>query len=301
MDLLTFNACGELDTEVFARGDLGGVPFIDKKATLFRTGTHKGRKYEVSDIDKIVEQFYEPPTELDWTVPMQVDHSSSARDTTGNVRKLWREGERLMGRARYIGQQAIDNVESGVWRKLSVGLRPNLSLHHVAVTPHPYVLDAQNHNEEGQTMSADPTQTQTPPAPAQAAQPDLSAQFSEQLTKLEQQFAERTKALEAKVQAQQTVIDGQAQVMRFAALAAQVDTFSEQGRTVPVMREAELALLKTFSDEQLKLYGDLKAVSPAYVDFATHSLVDHRKPGAQFSQEDCDAEVALLRKERGHE
>ncbi len=50
-----------------------------KKARLFYVGTHKGRDYSADDLKKVTDSFEE--------VPLQLDHSKSARDTVGIVRK----------------------------------------------------------------------------------------------------------------------------------------------------------------------------------------------------------------------
>jgi len=54
-----------------------------KKARLFYVGTHKGRPYSADDLKKVADSFEE--------VPLQLDHSKSARDTVGIVRKTWLE------------------------------------------------------------------------------------------------------------------------------------------------------------------------------------------------------------------
>lgn len=281
-DIIHFDG-GEV-CEEFAEGVLStGVPYLDKTAaTLFRVGKHKGRLYTEADLDKIAASF-SAPTGDDWSVPVQVDHSDSARDTAGHVRSVYREGNLLKGAIRIVGSDAIDRVKGGTYRKLSVGLRPNLSLHHVAITPHPYITDAQLYNEEDKPVADKPTdipkaEPAAPPTPAAPA-----TQTFKSVEQLEAEFSEKTKAYEARQAAMEARLKAQEDVIRFGELTSKVDTFSASGKTVAVMRDAELALLKTFSDDQLKLYEALKAKQPTIADFSVLGFQESAKPGDDTS------------------
>ena len=62
-------------------------------------------------------------------------------------------------------------------------------------------------------------------------------------------------------------IESSEKIIRFQKLTRRIETYGKQGKSVPAMDEAELALLESFSDEQLELYDKLKEASPKYVDF----------------------------------
>ena len=109
-----------------------GIPWIETDATLFYEGQHREGEdpWTAADLDRMDEQFEEPTGDLDWSVPIQLDHSDSARDTKGHLRKTWRskvtvngeEREGLKGRLRYVGEEAVYNVKAGLWRKLSLAI-----------------------------------------------------------------------------------------------------------------------------------------------------------------------------------
>lgn len=279
MEILKFDCIGDM-VEEFSEGMLPtGIPYIDKpNAMLFKTGYHKGRLYTESDLDKMVSQFAAPQGDFDWSVPVQVDHSDSARDTAGHVRSVFREGTRLKGTLRIVGAGAVDCVKAGTYKKLSPGIRSNMSLHHIAITPHPYITDAQLYNEEEKPVADKPTDI---PKAEPAATP--ATQNFKSVEQLEAEFSEKTKAYEAKQAAMEARLKAQEDVIRFGELTSKVDTFSASGKTVAVMRDAELALLKTFSDDQLKLYEELKAKQPKIADFSVLGFQESAKPGDDTS------------------
>lgn len=316
MKITTFEAAGSCADE-FAEGVLAtGVPYIDKDAVLFQAGTYQGRRFDRADLDKMARSFSAPTGETDWTVPVQIDHSDSARDTVGHVREVRREDDRLVGKLRFVGADAIEKVKGGLWKRLSQGIRADLSLHHVAVTPHPRVLSAklfqekvfQEKESEDQNMPTEPAtkpdakpeakpETQAPEKPPEAPTTATTAAAAtfKSVEQLEAQFAEKTSKLEAMLAAQQKTLDKQAEVIRFADLASKIDTFSEAGKTAPCMRDAELALLKTFSDEQLALYVALKDKQPSIIDFSIRGSQDSSKPGDGSEDDQAKAE-ALAKK-----
>jgi len=134
------------DEEVVINYMTGGIPYIDKRATLFVKGNQKGYDYTEQDLQDIVDAFVPPTTDdpLDWTIPIQTDHSDSAWATVGHHRKLWHDGEKLHGILRFVGAEAVGRVMSGLWKKLSVGLflKPKVQLRETTVTPFPYVTEA---------------------------------------------------------------------------------------------------------------------------------------------------------------
>lgn len=272
---------GELDQTFSEEGQLPeGEPYIDKPATIFRAGFWKGKNYTTADLDRAVEQFREPKTPTDWDIPVQVDHEpASSTRTCGWVRSLHRDGNLLRATLRFSGAEAVSAVRGARYKKCSSGFRANGAVHHVAVTPYPYVLGSQ-FNEEVNPMATTPTIPVPPPDT-----PDPVKTFADMEARLEAQFAERTTKMQEQFNGQlagmQSKMDAQEKVLRFAEMAAAVDTFSESAKIAPVARAAELDLVKTFSDEQLDLWKKAKEAAPSYVDFGVHNTAMFTEPGGQ--------------------
>ena len=290
---ITFDDAEILDDgETFAEGTIGEIagfttPWIEKPARLFRAGVHRGKSYTEADLDTMASSVTAPKTDRDWAVPVQLDHSESARDTVGNVRRAWREGSILKGVLRFVGAEAVEKSRNGTWKRLSVGLRPNLSLREVSVTPFPFFPDTETFKED--IMEKETTKTEAAP------QADKGDVFAERLAEMERQFAERTAKLEADAVESRKMIDAQQQLIRFTELTALVDKFSETGKTVPVMRDAELAFVKTLSEEQVALFSALKATQPKFIDLTQKGYVEFKKaPHADASMEDAEDEAEKL-------
>lgn len=159
-------------------GAAGAVRWVDVPARLFVAGTHRGRTYTTADLDQLVSTFRPPQTDLgDWDVPVQVDHSDSARDTLGHVRSVRRVGSELHGVLRFVGEEAIRPVEERRYRKLSVSIRlgPQKRLKEASVTPFPHVTQAELFKREGNTM--------------RESIASLQAEFDRKTKELEERFA----------------------------------------------------------------------------------------------------------------
>ena len=283
MPIITFDSTGEVADE-FAEGSINGRPYLDKKALLFRTGRHKGKNYTEADLDRTVSSFAAPQSETDWSVPLQIDHSPSAANTRGHVREVFREGKTLRGSVRFVGAEAVENAKNGNWKKLSVGLREDFSLHHVAICPHPFITDAQVFEEESE-------------APNMPDEKPDTQKFTDLEAKL-QEFEEKTAKMQARMDEQNTVIEKQATVLKFNEVSKRIDQFCEDGKTVPAMRTAELKLMETFSDEQMALYEAVKTVQPKVIEFAVlGTQVSQRAPRQAKEELDPVAEAKKLHEE----
>ncbi len=62
---------------------------------MFYTGTHRGKTGTEADLHTMVKNFSAPKGDRDWEAPVQLDHSESARDMVGNIRRVWRAIQRL--------------------------------------------------------------------------------------------------------------------------------------------------------------------------------------------------------------
>jgi len=110
----------------FAEGDAPatdpGVPRLLKEAEVLRPGTYvdmSGKRVTFTEADL---QAYAASFNAQDPPPIQLDHSKSARDTQGYVRRLAVVDGRLMALAEFLGSYAVDNVRAGLWKKLSGGL-----------------------------------------------------------------------------------------------------------------------------------------------------------------------------------
>ncbi|MEH7508143.1 DUF2213 domain-containing protein [Priestia megaterium] len=86
-----------------------------KVGVMFSTGTHRGVEYTREDIQQLAESF-----DSEDFVPVQIDHSESARDTVGYIREVYAEGNNLMGKLEIIDEEAQQRIDKGLMKKLSV-------------------------------------------------------------------------------------------------------------------------------------------------------------------------------------
>lgn len=273
-ELLHFN---NLDVAISPEGRTEGVlpdgqPWIEVNARGFYVGTHRGREYKESDLDSMVDTFSEPLNDEDWDVPVQLDHSDSSRDTVGSARRVWRSGGDLGARLRFVGEAEVKAVRAAKYRKISISVfrftdddgNVTYKIREFSVTPFPELEGATIYQKE--TPMSDKPKAPAP-APSQehfsADHPALvqmraewEAQRRAEREEFDRKLAERDKRIESSEK-----------IIRFQKLTRRIETYGKQGKSVPAMDEAELALLESFSDEQLELYDKLKEASPKYVDF----------------------------------
>lgn len=278
-EILQFSAVGSFsdDESKWVEGTMSktGDPWLEQPALLFYTGTHKGKPWTKGDLKKMDEQFTPPRGELDWSVPGQLDHSESARDTTGHLRKTWLEkgGDELWGTVRHVGAEAVQKAKNGLWRKLSLGVYgASRRIREYSITPFPHLTGATTFSET-QTESEDIT-TMADDAKTPAAPKDEPTNFAEMKAQIEATFSERTSKLEARLEKSEKRNEELEGVVRFTQRAAEIDKFSDEGKTLPAMRETELKLVSTFSEDQMKLFREYKRATPALVDVDVHGSQD---------------------------
>lgn len=281
-----------------------GEPYIEMPTKLFYTGTHKGVPYNEAKLDRIAANFQEPASFRDWSVPAQLDHKEDSRSTIGNLRKVWRTGQDLWGTARFIGEEAVRNVKNGLWRKVSMSVWPvSERIREFSITPFPHLTgtatfsDTNTESEDEPTM-ADKPKTDKAPAPETKTEEAPKTYSQSAIEQMLQQFNAKTAALEARVEASESKNQELEQVVRFAQVTKEVDSFSEAHKTSPAMRNEELALLQTFSDEQMELYRKLKAKQPQVVDTNVYGDQDPEKvaefkaaKAGEFSEKDIEADA----------
>ena len=210
-EVITFKAVGATveDPSRWTEGTMSttGDPWIEMPALLFYTGRHKGQDWTEDRLQRLANNFSEPKGEMDWTVPGQLDHSESARDTTGHLRKVWKSGKNLWGIVRHIGKEAVQNAKNGIWKKLSLGIYSSRdTIREYSITPFPHLTHATTFSEttepESEEPMADTPTKQSPPAPtppAPPASPEPVTNFAEFQAQMEARFAAKTAELEARL------------------------------------------------------------------------------------------------------
>lgn len=118
-EIINFTAADMPDNTVIFSEDIQPGESIMKPARLFYVGKHKGRDYTKPDLARIVQNF-----NPDEEIPLQLDHSKSARDTIGFPRKVWlsEDGTEIHGDLEFRGKDNVEKVRLGLWKKLSIGL-----------------------------------------------------------------------------------------------------------------------------------------------------------------------------------
>lgn len=106
---------------------------------IFKTGSHhdsggRERVFDAKLLDKISEQ-YNLMVELDRNTesPIVKGHPNYDSPAVGWIGKLYRRGEKLLGKAKFVSNDIIDEIKSGMFKNVSVSLGPDLELRHVAL------------------------------------------------------------------------------------------------------------------------------------------------------------------------
>jgi len=115
-----------------------------KGVPVFKTGTHKGNKYDEKYIDeKIIKQF--DPNE---DVPLQADHSDSWSSTLGWIKKIYRKGKMMLADLLLVDDNAITRWKKGLMKKWSVSINKDTGkLHEISAVAFPAVKEASIHGE----------------------------------------------------------------------------------------------------------------------------------------------------------
>ncbi len=198
-----------------------------KTGILFSTGRHRNVDYTLDDLQKLADSFSsEDPT------PIQIDHSSSAKDTVGFVRKVWIDGNNLMGELDIIDEKWSERVEKKLNQKLSVSFyhtkenRPT-RLREVSIVAFPQLKGAKVFEEDGGDNEMNEEKLTE-------MRQEIEKEYATKFEEMQAQLAEfKERELEAKAD-------------------AIVAEFSE--KVIPAQEDAMKTLVKSFSDEQLEAF-----------------------------------------------
>ncbi|MEC0273893.1 hypothetical protein [Peribacillus frigoritolerans] len=127
-----------------------------KDAELFSVGTHRGVEYTEEDLQMLVDTFF-PEDDI----PVQLDHSDSAKDTVGFLQKVSLSDGKLYGRLRIIDKEAQEKAKNGLYKKLSIsfylenfnGKAKPYRIREVSLVAFPQVKSAQMFAEDGSLIS----------------------------------------------------------------------------------------------------------------------------------------------------
>ncbi|CAK6470828.1 hypothetical protein BFRIG_00808 [Peribacillus frigoritolerans] len=149
-------------TEGFS-SDFNGQSFSEeingalyKDAELFSVGTHRGVEYTEEDLQVLVDTFFPEDN-----IPVQLDHSDSAKDTVGFLQEVSLSDGKLYGKLKIIDEDAKKKTKNGLYKKLSIsfyledfnGKAKPYRIREVSLVAFPQVKSAQLFKEEGSLIS----------------------------------------------------------------------------------------------------------------------------------------------------
>jgi hypothetical protein len=225
-----------------------------KMAELFSVGVHRGVEYTEQDLEELANNF-DPSEE----VPIQIDHSESAKDTVGYLESVEVKDGKLLGVLRIIDDFAKERIRKNLMKKLSIsfylkhteeGFKP-YKLREVSLVAFPQVKTARLFSENGYISTYDENKEVGKMADKEKAV-NLSELRAEIRKEIEQEihaeYAELTKRLEALEKVQQQFSESQ--------VKAKIEAFQEENKIVPAQVDALEKLLKTFNEEQMGLFDE---------------------------------------------
>jgi hypothetical protein len=262
-----------------------------KEAEMFSTGVHRGVEYTEDDLNQLTKEF---SSEED--IPVQIDHSESARDTVGYIREAFTKGGKLMGKLEILDKAIQERIDMGLMKKLSVsfylkhseeGFKPH-KLREVSLVAFPQVKGARLFSENGYVSEYE-----------EGGNSDMGEQnkteFSEEtLNKakemLEGELVEKYNALETKLE--KLVKDNE----KFSKqeIGHKVEKFQEEQKVVPAQAEALESLLGSFSEEQAELFEEFMKNNKTVDleekgEIEEHSEEQEEKDERSQEQKDFDA------------
>ncbi|KAB2380188.1 hypothetical protein [Bacillus toyonensis] len=244
-----------------------------KEAEMFSTGTHRGKPYTESHLQTLADSFSKEDE-----IPIQLDHSESARDTVGYLEEASVKDGKLMGKLRIIEEWAKEKVNKKLLKKLSVSFYTDREgnptrLREVSLVAFPQVKGAKLFSENGFSSESDELEQfeEVQPMPEET---NVVQNFTE-LENAYKQLAEKMEAQENRLQ-------------KFAEekVATKVEKFQESNKVVPAQKESLTKLLASFSEEQAEAFEEFMSNMSA-VEFQEVAEVEAgEKPEQKKEHED---------------
>ncbi|RXF11065.1 hypothetical protein EG878_14510 [Enterococcus faecalis] len=267
--------------EAFAQTDEG--PFT-RDAELFSVGKHRGVEYDENDLEVLAANFA-----ADDLVPLQYDHSESAKDTIGFLRDVRVEEGKLLGTVEVLDDSAQNRIKLGLNKKLSIsfylheteeGIKP-FKLREVSLVAFPQVKSARLFSEDGSNVVT-------------TYDPEESIKHKE-AESMEDKHKELREQIEAELKAQYADQDQELQRLRqlaedakIAAREAKVEKFAEAKKVIPAQKDALKELLVSLNDEQLDLFEKFME-NQSTIDLSEQGEFEQTDKG-QVNKTDDDAE-----------
>ena len=234
-----------------------------KKAEMFSTGVHRGVEYTDEDLEQLVDSF-----SSEQEIPVQIDHSESARDTVGYIREAYSENGKLNGELEIIDENAKERIEKGLMKKLSVsfylkhteeGFKPN-KLREVSLVAFPQVKGAQlfsengyvsDYKDEGGNSMADENK-----------QKFTQEEVDNKVNQAQEDLVNKYEALEEKLDKLVSANEKYSE----QEVTNRVERFQEDKKIIPAQADSLKKLMNSFSEEQSKLFDEFMKNNKA-VDF----------------------------------
>jgi hypothetical protein len=222
-----------------------------RQAELFSVGVHRGVEYTQEDLEELARNF-DPSEEI----PVQIDHSESAKDTVGYLESVEVKDGKLFGTLRIIDDFAKERIRKKLMRKLSIsfylkyteqGFKP-YKIREVSLVAFPQVKTARIFSENGYISTYDEEEVE--------AMADKDVKLREQIREeveqeAHEEFAELRKRVEELEKIKQQFNESQ--------IKARIEKFQEDKKVVPAQVEPLEKLLKTFNEEQMSLFEQFMA------------------------------------------
>jgi len=222
-----------------------------RQAELFSVGVHRGVEYTQEDLEELARNF-DPSEEI----PVQIDHSESAKDTVGYLESVEVKDGKLLGTLRIIDDFAKERIRKKLMRKLSIsfylkyteqGFKP-YKIREVSLVAFPQVKTARIFSENGYISTYDEEEVE--------AMADKDVKLREQIREeveqeAHEEFAELRKRVEELEKIKQQFNESQ--------IKARIEKFQEDKKVVPAQVESLEKLLKTFNEEQMSLFEQFMA------------------------------------------
>lgn len=247
-----------------------------KEAIMFSTGTHRGKEYTEDHLSALANNFA-----VEDSIPIQLDHSESARDTVGFLEEATVKDGKLLGKVRIIEEWAKSRITQKLLNKLSVSFYTDKEgnptrLREVSLVAFPQVKGAQLFSENGFSSESDELEITKEVLP-------MPEETKQDFTELENAYAAKFSEMEAKMAA----TDAKLQKFAEEKVSAKVEKFQEAKKVVPAQKESLTKLLASFSEEQTEAFEEFMSNMGA-VEFSEVAEVEPSEKPAEGNEEHED-------------
>ncbi|MGG3573244.1 DUF2213 domain-containing protein [Bacillus gobiensis] len=251
-----------------------------KVGEMFSAGTHRGVTYTEEDIKQLASEF-----KAEEGIPVQLDHSESAKDTVGWIREVYAEGKKLMGKLEILDKEAQKKVDNGLLKKLSVSfylkqmgdkLRP-FKIREVSLVAFPQVKGAQLFNEQPMSLTEKFKALEEKINKFASKKGIDVSSYNEKQTKEKTKWSDPYKELEEIKQAQKDEV--------YNSYLERIEREAKLSRMLPKER------LEFLQKEQLDSYLESENERIAIIDKLADDSLDERMSSAEAYAQKAMAEM----------